>query len=163
MITWVTAQESNSQVFEIQSSTDGNVFTSIGSNKAAGTSSIPKQYSFLYQTNNADNFYRVVEKDLDGRSTVSTSIRSSCNTATAFSVYPNPVEAIAFINMKINQSAPVNILLYDARGALVRSTQKNLQRGNNLVQVNMQGLSAGIYTLAVSWPGNIRHLKISKQ
>jgi Secretion system C-terminal sorting domain len=163
VLTWVTAQESNSSLFEVQSSSDGSSFTTIGTHPAAGFSSIPKQYTFLYQTNSSDKFYRIVEKDVDSRSSISTTVRSSCFSGSTFNVYPNPVETMASINLKIDQSAPVNLRLYDARGALVKSLQRNLLRGNNIIQLNMDGLSAGLYTLAVEWPGNIRHIKISKQ
>ncbi len=71
---WKTANESNSSYFDVQRSTDGSNFSSIGRITAAGNSNILLDYSY------ADNslpaapgnqpltlYYRIAETDLDGK------------------------------------------------------------------------------------------------
>jgi hypothetical protein len=65
---WQTAQEQNSAEFIIERSTDGSNYTAIGSVAAAGESHLPLTYSFTDVTPAQGlNYYRLKEKDLDGK------------------------------------------------------------------------------------------------
>jgi len=73
---WQTGLEENSKEFIIQRSTDGVHFSDLGSVAAAGTSHTTKTYTYTDATPaTGTNYYRIKEKDLDGKLTYS-SIRA---------------------------------------------------------------------------------------
>lgn len=64
---WTTASEENSDRFEIERSTDGEQFSTIGILDAAGTSNHQNVYSFLDRTpHHGLNHYRLRLVDIDG-------------------------------------------------------------------------------------------------
>jgi hypothetical protein len=148
VVVWKTAQEQNSQRYDIERSSDGVNWQSAGSVNAAGTSTTERSYSFT--DNNPLAFYRIVQVDIDGTKKISTILRSSCVVKDVFSVYPNPVQDQLNVSFKINRAGNSLIILYDAGGKLVRQWQKNLLQGNNYFQLSLAGLPVGSYSLFVA-------------
>jgi hypothetical protein len=68
---WTTAAEINSSCFIVQHSTDGNNWNNIGTVTAKGNSNTSQDYSFVHQTPATVNYYRLIEHDLDGKSSSS--------------------------------------------------------------------------------------------
>ncbi len=65
---WSTSEEINSQEYVVEKSINGNEFTSIGSVKAAGNSSVVNHYSFSDKNINSPVvMYRIKQVDIDGR------------------------------------------------------------------------------------------------
>jgi hypothetical protein len=54
-------------------------------------------------------------------------------------------------------------LLYDGKGALIKTQQTALLKGINYVEVNMSNLVNGTYTLVASWNNNTKIYKVKKQ
>ncbi len=130
---WSTAQEENSDYFNIQRSVDGKNFTNIATVSAAGTSNTVKNYSYTDKDveNLNDNilFYRLSETDKDGAITNSDIKTINLgNRLLQFSVYPNPAKDF------INIVAPYNLA-----NALIRITGIN---GNRLLETKLN-FSAG--------------------
>ncbi|WP_315814807.1 hypothetical protein [Paraflavitalea speifideaquila] len=72
LVKWGTEQEQGTRDFIIQHSTDGSQWNNIGTTTAAGNSNSPQQYSYLHgQPAASINYYRILQRDLDGRSTQS--------------------------------------------------------------------------------------------
>jgi hypothetical protein len=65
---WATASEQNSSYFDIEKSTDGEIWRTIGQEQAAGNSTEKINYSYV---DNIDQFtlhyYRLVQYDIDGQ------------------------------------------------------------------------------------------------
>ncbi len=71
-ITWQTAQEINNDFFEIEFSTDGTSFTTVGKVKGSGSTSLPKSYNFTHHTAQTGKvFYRLSQTDFNGRKSYS--------------------------------------------------------------------------------------------
>ena len=67
---WQTISETNTKSFQIERSTDGSNFTTIGEVKANGNSSQPLNYQFAdASVQNTTIFYRLRMEDLDGTAT----------------------------------------------------------------------------------------------
>ncbi len=66
-LTWTTAEEQNNSYFEVQKSTNGSNYTSIG--KVTPKGGLTNQYDFTDgSTLSSVNYYRLKQVDLDGRS-----------------------------------------------------------------------------------------------
>ncbi len=166
LVNWKTAQELNTDRFEIQRSVNGANWTTIGTLPAAGNSSIEKSYSF------ADNnplpaiaLYRVAEYVVDGQVHYTSVIRSDCDKMDTWRVWPNPVQEQLFVNVSAANSSAAMIRIYDAKGALVREQSNVLMPGNNQLNVDMRRLSGGTYHVVVAWENGQQQkaVKVIKQ
>jgi hypothetical protein len=150
LLSWKTAQEQNSSHFNIERSTDGILWSVIGNLNAAGNSNTESSYSFKDFNPIQNCFYRIAENDIDGRIQFSNILRSSCSTAEVFSVWPNPVQDLLFINVVTNSKSQVIIKLSDAKSALVKTQKAFILPGSNQVGLDMKSLPRGVYTLYVN-------------
>ena len=145
-IDWSTASEQNTKDFEIQYSTNTINWSSIGTVLAAGNSSYPKNYSFIHTSplkNNNYNYYRILQRDLDGKFSYSKIVSILFNEpGPDVVVYPNPVEEVLTIYTSTEQV----VSLYNAAGSLVWKAK--LPAGRNQLPVNK--FSKGVYILATN-------------
>ena len=90
-LAWSTAQEVNSDYFEVQHSLDAKHWTALGRVTARGESSVKKDYSYEHvDLNDGLNYYRLKMVDKDGTFAMS-SIRSlRLENSGHVSLYPNP-------------------------------------------------------------------------
>jgi len=79
---------------------------------------------------------------IEGRSTA-TIIQHELNLKS----YPNPFVDQLFLTFQLEQAAEVNIFLFDATGRMVQQIAKNkqLDAGQQEVQINTQNFIAGVY------------------
>ena len=77
------------------------------------------------------------------------------------SIYPNPViDDKAYLNIELNNSAEVNINIYDMQSKLVKSTNMNkMAKGVHNIDLDVSGLK-GIYFVNVSVGGDRYSLKL---
>jgi hypothetical protein len=163
-ITWETLQESNTQSFIVQRSNNGTAWTNVAVQSAAGQSHSTLQYSYTdLQTGNL--FYRIIQTDLDGRSTFSPVLHSNCTDKNYFKVYPNPVfQNKVQVAVYANAGNKVMFTVYDNKGALVKQQQAKLQAGMNFLPVDLSLLAAGLYNLVIEMPdGKKEIVKLVKQ
>ncbi len=89
---WTTLSEKNSSHFEIERSSDGNEFVSVGRIKAAGKSETSVNYTFTdAKAVKGVNYYRLREVDSDGNSKIFD--MTTCDLLkirNEVSIYPNP-------------------------------------------------------------------------
>jgi hypothetical protein len=150
-ITWKTAQEQNSSHFDIERSVDGIRWTMIGDHPAAGNSNTERSYFFTDNNPLQNGFYRIAEYDLDRRVQYSSILRSSCNNANGFRLWPNPVREMVFVNIVTDNQSQANIKLFDSKGALVKEQRATLLQGSNQLSVDMRSIANGVYSLYVDW------------
>lgn len=121
---WTTAREANNDYFTVEHSTNGQFFTPLTEVAGAGNSTDQRSYGFQHTTPaRGTNFYRLVQHDLDGSSTVYPVITADYRpmTAATASLYPNP----AAPGQAVHFTAPGNpttARLYHLDGRLVAST-----------------------------------------
>ncbi len=166
-IMWTTAQEQNTSKFDIEKSSDGIVFTTIGTVPAAGNSNIEKTYYFTDNNNStATTFYRIAETDRNGRIQYTAINRLHCGTITDyFKVWPNPAQQVLFANLYAEMALPVTFKIVDSKGALVLLQKNNLAKGSNQLNINISLLASGIYQMIAEWDNgkNYKTTKLIKQ
>jgi Secretion system C-terminal sorting domain len=152
-LSWSTSQEQNSKWFEIEKSTDGRNYSSIGRVTAAGNSNSLLTYSFSdISASGGNNYYRLKQVDIDDRFIYSETVQltSKCREPKA-SVYPNPVGARQDANVIIeNFGKTVYGYLYDAAGKQLQ--QVRLTNGTN--KVNVSSYASGNYMLKINDENN---------
>jgi hypothetical protein len=155
MLQWTTAAEQNSSHFEIQRSTDGRNFVSIGTLTAAGNSSSTNNYDFRDVNVAAGTYqYRLKQFDIDGRFIYSAVITIRMSTDNKIMLLPNPV--IHQLEIKgVATNTPIRI--YDASGSLL---QTSIWNGT---AIDVSRLSSGVYTVQVIMGETILVKKIVKQ
>lgn len=151
VLTWKTAQEQNSNHFDIEKSAEDIHWTVIGSRAAAGNGNIEKTYFFTDDSALRNNFYRIAAYDQNGSIHYTNTLQTSCNTTDVFRVWPNPVHDKVFINIVSAKGSAAIIKLFDSRGVLVRVQKATVLPGNNQFSTDMKLLANGAYTLSVVW------------
>ena len=153
LISWATAQESNSSHFEIERSSNGSAnWTSVANVSAAGNSSIDKNYQQI-DLNGGPAFYRIKQVDKDGQFMYTGIERTNCEIKNITSViYPVPARDVLNVVIKSDRVLNTNLMLFETTGKLVRKVNVSVLNGNNNYKINTIGLSAGEYILKSSNP-----------
>ena len=136
-IYWQTASEKNNAQFNIQRSTNNQVWQTIGSVKATNNPS-GAQYNFTDEAPLSNiNYYRLQMVDNEGKVTYSKVVSVSGNDAKkSLAVYPNPVKTELNV---VTDGQATGISIFDMTGKMVR------QFNDNRVRVNVQDLPNGVY------------------
>jgi hypothetical protein len=175
-ITWETATELNNKGFEVQVSTNGTEFRTLGF-VAAGTanSSGPRTYSFLDVEKNktGDRYYRLHQIDLDGKDyffgprVVNFSGKVVAEESASLVAYPNPFNSADELHLTLE--SPVkgagSVSITDMTGRTVRQQKLDLGAGSNNVTVErLNDLKGGVYMVRLTLPsGQVQTLKVVKQ
>ncbi|MTB50828.1 ExeM/NucH family extracellular endonuclease [Lewinella sp. W8] len=145
-LNWATANEVNTDKFEVQRRNENGDFVTIGMVAAAGNSTETINYAFTDATPfTGDNVYRLRILDLDGSEAFSDLITVNVAGTTS-------VEVLQTGNRQyLLSGAPIGTryLLTDAKGAVIRAAET---RGD-LTEIQALDLPAGIYFLLVRMPG----------
>lgn len=152
-LTWVTAGENNSKLFNIQRSSNGSGFVTIGTVAAAGNTSAGATYTFTdEQPLTGDDYYRLQQVDIDGKFTYSNTIRLNFAGALTVRIDPNPAHGTA--NLYIDKATqPLLVQLIDLDGQLVR--QWSVDPGTTTMPVDVSGLAKGLYTVKAVGPNGV--------
>jgi len=155
---WTTASEQNSKHFELQHSTDGVTFTTVGIVPASGNSTTDKHYSFISNLTSQTNYFRLHMVDIDGSSKFSPvlSVSSNCSN-NVIVVFPNPAKNMITVN---GLSGANQLRLLDAAGKVVTI----LKTTNRSETIHIANLSAGAYILQIVQNNNvIENIKVIKE
>ncbi len=165
-INWKTAQEINSNHFEIQRSINGTDWITIGTKQAAGNSNTERNYSFvdLVPVQGA-GLYRIVEFDTDGRKQFTSINKADCGAVDTWKVWPNPVQEQLFVNINVAVGSPAMIRVFDNKGSFIKEQRTVLMSGNNQLNIEMQRLPRGSYHVVIVWDNGQmqRSVKVIKQ
>lgn len=165
-INWKTAQEINSSHFEIQRSTNGSDWTTIGTKQAAGNSNIERNYSFvdLVPVQGA-GLYRIVEFDTDGRKQYTSINKADCSAVDTWKVWPNPLQQQLFVNIRVATGSPALIRVFDSKGSFINEQRNVLLAGSNQLNIDMQRLPPGTYHVVIVWDNGQtqKSVKVTKQ
>jgi hypothetical protein len=154
LLQWKTANEIGVSKFEVQRSTNGQTFETIGTVAAGGS---------LYSLTDANAFssrtvvyYRLKSIDTDGRVTYSSIIKLTTQTSAAITIYPNPVsDVLTIAGLKQNGT----ITLYNQEGKLLQQQTVSAQT----TTMDMSKYAKGIYLLQYKTADEVVNQKIIKQ
>lgn len=137
---WATSIEINTKQFELQKSTNGNVFTTIAAIPAKGTAGI-NNYSYSdVMTVTGTLYYRLKIQDRNGSYTYSSIVKMGNANAGILEVYPNPVRDIVSI---AGARTGTNAVITDISGNILMQ----ISITQNTFTIDMSRFSSGVYLL----------------
>ncbi len=71
------------------------------------------------------------------------------NTLQSMSIYPNPATTNAMLAVSTTESANATVTIFNLMGQMVYSSNVGLNEGNNLININVSDLRAGVYMVNV--------------
>ncbi len=147
VVTWETAKEVNVKSFEVEYSSNGSQWTTVGT--VAATGNAEGRYRFThYEATAALNLYRLKMNDIDGRFSYSPvkSVARDMNAGNGFSVYPNPFSDRLSIRFNEGKSSvAMQALVTDLSGKVLLKVPVNA--GNQSIELSR--LPGGIYFLII--------------
>lgn len=157
-LNWRVTQGRDIRGYEVERSSDGVTFTSVGSLIAsAGTT----DFSF---TDNVSSFagqslvYRLKILGTDGHNIFSQVLRFASNeNRKDLEVYPNPVRSAASVSLFATASESVTLQVVDAAGSVLKQWHYSAAVGRNTVPlVSLKGIPAGLYFVRVISTGETK-------
>jgi hypothetical protein len=156
LLKWSTASEQNNKGFEIERSTDGVNYSSVGfvpSQSISGNSNSKLNYSFIDNSPQGDKqYYRLRQIDFNNNEKLSNIILIKGTQPKEFTldaVFPNPAKTL--LNVFVNSPKHENILLQaiDINGRVLQQKSITVDTGFNTVSFDVSSLSNGVYLLKV--------------
>jgi hypothetical protein len=154
-LNWETVNEQLFDRFEVERSSNGADFATIGIKPAAASNYSAKQsYQLnddLSSVNGSVFYYRLKMIDTDGKFKHSSviMIRKEGKTLNGIAVNPSPViNGIATVRFSSTAKSTVDFRVVDMQGRVVLQQQNKVYEGNNSVSLNnLSRLQPGVYTL----------------
>jgi hypothetical protein len=151
ILSWSTASELNNQGFEIQRSTQGNEFATIGFVAGHGTTTEAKTYRFVDVDLTAGKYiYRLKQVDFNGTFSYSDVVNVDVTSLPIqFELaqnYPNPFNPSTTIKFSIPQSSNVTLKIFNTLGQEVSTLiNQNMESGVHTINFDASQLNSGIY------------------
>ncbi|MEM9991673.1 MAG: T9SS type A sorting domain-containing protein, partial [Bacteroidota bacterium] len=146
ILEWETASEQDNKGFQVEHSTTGNTFQTIGFVEGNGTTVERQAYRFSHQKiNTAVNYYRLKQLDFDGGFEYSAvvAVIFGKDAEDVLRVFPNPTQDQLNIAFASEQAATIEI--FDQLSRRVKTiVTKNAQN-----QIDVSDLATGLYWLKV--------------
>jgi hypothetical protein len=144
---WQTSNEANVSHFNIQRSTDGGNFISVGHTNAKGSNTVTNSYIYTDNISGVKNsklYYRLQMVDEDGKTTYSKIIVIPINeNGLEISIRPNPARSFVII---VTSSVKGDILIKDISGRVM--LRQNVSNAGDQ-RINISALAKGIYMVSI--------------
>jgi hypothetical protein len=147
-VTWRTANELNTKLFQVEWSSNGRGFSPIGTVNAYGNSDVPRNYSFTDRNvSAASNFYRLKIIDANGSFAYSPIVKLSFTAKGNTRVYPSVTNDNINIELNAAKQEAVTLLVLDHTGRLLSSKKVQVAAGYNKIDYTAAHLPAGEYII----------------
>lgn len=156
-LVWNVATEMNVSSYEVQRSSDGNSFTTIGSIAAGGKPS----YNFVDSKSFDKTYYRIQSTDIDGKHGYSTIVAVlSQQSSVIMKAFPNPIQnQLTVQHNTANTASKIEIVSVDGR--LIKSV--SIASGAQQTTIDLSSAKAGVYAVRFINGNNTESLKLVKQ
>jgi hypothetical protein len=155
-LSWETASEEKNDFFEILRSVDGHEFSTVGTVKGSGNSTVDIAYNFVdkdlpqgYKT----IYYQLKQYDIDGKSSQfdPIAVQLDEDRIGVYEVMPNPFMNNIRIDYYSENPEHVSVTIVNNTGKIIRTDTFDCQRGYTPIEMNDLGdLPAGIYFILLS-------------
>ena len=148
VLQWTTANESNTHSFDIQRSIDGNSFITAGT---MPSHNLPGQQSYSFIDKDVPLlkveklYYRLKQKDNDGKFSFSKILPLSLSPSTAITYYPNPVRDILHVEFGGSAALGSKGVISDMQGRIIKTIDINAIQQ----KIDVSDLAAGMYILKI--------------
>lgn len=164
-LNWSTSDEYGLDKYEVERSVDGVHYSVVYSTVAVNRAGANYEKSDnITGSISSVIYYRLKVIDSKGGFKYSKTIPVRLTqSATSVSVYPNPFVSSVTVQVASNSRGNAKVLLFDAMGRMVKSTQATIQEGNNFISISdLQDLSKGIYMLEIINGNQKEHHRLVK-
>lgn len=159
VITWSTSLELNTSHYEVERQIANGRFHTLEEMPAQGEAA-DYRYNDTDVTQNSLYTYRIKQVDLDGTVSYSERVYISAKGHSSASLYPNPAsQATRLVLTGISQSE-VSITMIDPLGQQVRTWKRSTAEGNLDLDIDVDQMAAGIYTIRVDYGDQFLHRKL---
>lgn len=156
LLEWETATEVNNAFFQVERSLNGKEFDTISKVEGVGNSDITQSYQLLDESPRSGiNYYRLKQVDFDGAFEYHpiVSVDMGPIKEASLQLFPNPAIDKVNVFLPSTVEGEADIVIYNAVGQLIKTISINLEQGNNRLDLNIQELASGRYTLIVKHQG----------
>lgn len=166
-LNWTVESDENNRYFEIERSTDGRVFKTIGKVDAKANGKTTNTYETVDAgiTKLGANlvYYRIKQTDKNGELTYS-NVKNLNNVkkSTPVQLFPNPVKNVTKVVVDADAAGKGSIIIRDVTGKMVRQINAQFVKGINQQDINVADLASGDYNVQVIGEGFTYQLKLSK-
>jgi len=167
-VKWTTTHEIDADYYEVQRSVNGAPFEPIGRVDASQSSDPIHAYIFndqLYNVSSGTVYYQLRIVDKDGKFDFSKVVAVKIGEPEkAISVYPNPVDNHATLNLYTDKPVTGVIRLFDNAGKQIFNRPFSAGSGSNSISIDQLGnLARGIYIIQVVYDNNLFNQKLIKK
>jgi Secretion system C-terminal sorting domain len=160
LLTWATASEKDNAAFNIEQSTNGTDFQTVGEVKGHGTTSAPMSYSFEHNTPSVGiNYYRLKQVDFNGLATYSP-VRSALFGKNGLVIKTTLVQETLEIITSDDILGPLPIATGQVRIFNISGQQVLSLKGQGAQSINVSTLPAGLYIIQTQTGEVARFVKI---
>ena len=146
-INWVTAANKETQYFDIERSTTGRDFETVGRIMAVPPNA-QQEYNFddnVYNVTGSSVYYRLKIKMQLGISYSSIIKLDVTQDQSDVAIFPNPVKDLLQLSVPSTKREEATFSIFDISGALLKTTKAGLTEGINVLQIDASFWKAGTY------------------
>lgn len=160
LLNWTAVPNEGINYFEIEKSTDGSGFTTIGRVMQHAIGEGQSAYNATDFNNlfeGANLFYRIKVVGLNGQIAYSKIINiGTVASKELIRIMPNPVRNAIRLNFTSRSTGLLQLSIFDHSGRQMISLSREVQMGNNLIEIkDIQNWPHGIYTVKTALGDNV--------
>jgi hypothetical protein len=161
-LAWTTASEQNNLGFDVERSHDGQNYTSlafVNTLASGGNSTNNLSYNFTDSKINtgSSQYYRLRQVDINNKTSYSDIVKikgEQIAVLTIDGIAPNPVQNKLSVSISSPTKNLINLQVVDLLGRIVQQQQLIVQKGTNVISVNVTSLGKGTYFLKAVYSDN---------
>jgi hypothetical protein len=161
-LAWQTTNEVNASHFNLQQSTNGNNFNTIGkvNTQGGGNYAYTNDVSAI---NASTVYYRLQMVDRDGKFTYSKTIAILLKARNAqLTIFPNPVKETLYVQLASTKNEKLSIQIIDMKGSVLQQQEVSVSVGNMSLSFNASKLAKGNYVLLIKGDNLIQQKEFIK-
>ena len=165
VLTWETATEEGTEVFEVQRSLDGKTFETIGEVRATGNSTVAQSYRFEDADLSAISYYRLSIVDFNGERELSeiVVVEREIKGVAVTGAFPVPVTSELTFTYVTAGAQRVQLQLTNMYGQVVATQAVTSNAGNNVATFDMSSMPSGVYNVSLVSGERVYTRRIVKQ
>jgi Secretion system C-terminal sorting domain len=154
-VRWATQTEINNRDFEVERSTDGNTWSTIGEVAGHDNSVVEEHYAFndINVVPGVVYYYRLKQVDNNGNYQYTGIVQAKINAAGAFAVMnfvPNPTSGNTQLSVVATKNQAITVDFYDMLGQKVSSSNQQIVAGTNRIDFDLHLFASGTYSAVVT-------------
>ena len=167
LLQWSVKEEHNVGYYEVEYSTDGSRFITLGRVSTKGNNTGVNNYQFtdLANTTAASRYYRLKITGANGAHTYSPVLRLSLQSLQVTRIHPNPFDKVITIQLYLKNAERVRMRLIDMYGRTVYNAAEQLSKGTHSLSIQVpSGLAVGTYVMELlAGAGDLYQQKLLKR